>query len=367
MNQAPFISVIVPVYNGAHFLDRCLSGLRTSSYTDYELIVMDDASTDSSGDVARSYGAQVLKMPRQSGPGAARNMAAREARGEIVFFVDADVVVAPDAIQRVADNFTDYPEIAAVFGSYDDNPAEQNFLSQYKNLCHHFVHQQGHVEAITFWGGCGAVRRDVFLAVGGFDSMRFPRPSIEDIELGYRLHAQGHRIRLDKKLQGKHLKCWKLVSWLRADIRDRAVPWSLLIFESGTLVNDLNLKISDRVSAVCALLSITLLPASLIYQPLILAALLSLYVMARLNRPLFRFFAARRGWLFALATLPPQVLYYCYSSITFALCWSWYVTFGKSHVMSATPTTKLKESDLKAVASRLPESGVKSSAVEPMA
>jgi glycosyltransferase involved in cell wall biosynthesis len=157
MHPAPSLTVIVPVYNGSHFLDRCLSGLRASDYPNFELIVADDASTDNSGEVARRHGARVLRMPRQSGPGAARNAAAREASGEVVFFVDADVVVAPDAVRRVAENFRAHPNVAAVFGSYDDSPAENNFLSQYKNLCHHFVHQQGNTEASTFWGGCGAV------------------------------------------------------------------------------------------------------------------------------------------------------------------------------------------------------------------
>jgi glycosyltransferase involved in cell wall biosynthesis len=337
MHPAPSLTVIVPVYNGSHFLDRCLSGLRASDYPNFELIVADDASTDNSGEVARRHGARVLRMPRQSGPGAARNAAAREASGEVVFFVDADVVVAPDAVRRVAENFRAHPNVAAVFGSYDDSPAENNFLSQYKNLCHHFVHQQGNTEASTFWGGCGAVRRDVFLAVGGFDPERFPRPSIEDIELGYRLRAAGHRIRLDKQLQGKHLKCWKLVSWLRADIRDRAVPWSLLIFRSGHLINDLNLKTSDRVSAVCALSSVALTLGALAYPPLLVGALLALLGLVLLNLPLFRFFGQRRGWLFAARALPPQVFYYCYSSATFALCWVWYVSVGKRKLGAGAP------------------------------
>jgi glycosyltransferase involved in cell wall biosynthesis len=336
MQQPPFITVIVPVYNGARFLERCLAGLRASTYTDFEVIVADDASTDDSGGIARRYGARVIRLPRQSGPAAARNAAVKEACGEIVFFVDADVVVAPAAVERVAEHFRVYPEVAAVFGSYDAFPAEKNFLSQYKNLCHHFVHQQGHAEASTFWGGCGAIRRAGFLAIGGFDAARFSRPSIEDIELGYRLRAAGERIRLDKGLQGQHLKRWTLVSWLRADIRDRAVPWSLLIFESGQLVNDLNLKTTERVSAVCALLAVACLVGSFVYAPLLVGMPLALTGLVSLNLPLFRFFAARRGWLFALAALPAQVLYYCYSSVTFALCWVWQLARRQTRPVGAS-------------------------------
>jgi cellulose synthase/poly-beta-1,6-N-acetylglucosamine synthase-like glycosyltransferase len=82
----------------------------------------------------------------------------------VLFFVDADVMVSPDAIERVLGYFHREPEIDALFGSYDDQPAEPNFLSQYRNLLHHYVHQCGREEASTFWGACGAIRRDVFLA-----------------------------------------------------------------------------------------------------------------------------------------------------------------------------------------------------------
>ena len=83
-------------------------------------------------------------------------------------------------------------------------------VSQYRNLLHHFVHQEGNPEASTFWAGCGAVRRAAFDAVAGYDEARFRRPSIEDIELGYRLRRAGYRIRLDRDLQCTHLKRWRL-------------------------------------------------------------------------------------------------------------------------------------------------------------
>lgn len=337
MKPAPYLSVVVPVHNGSHFLERSLAALRAAPFTDFELLVADDASTDGSAAVARRYGARVLPMPRQAGPAAARNAAVCQARGEIVFFVDADVVVAPAALGRVAECFRTQPEVAAVFGSYDDQPAEPNFLSQYRNLLHHFVHQRGQTEASTFWGGCGAVRRAAFLALGGFAAHRFPRPSIEDIELGYRLRAAGYRIRLDKQLQGKHLKRWTLVSWLRADIRDRAIPWSLLIFESGKLVNDLNLRTSERLSAICALLAVGSACAAPWFAPLLWGVPLGLTGLVLLNGAFFQFLRVRRGWRFALAALPAQVLYYCYSSLTFALCWLWYHAAGKPALGGSTP------------------------------
>src|SRR5690606_2357585 len=98
-------------------------------------------------------------------------------------------------------------------------PAASNILSQYKNLFHHFVHQQGRREAKTFWAGCGAIRRSVFEEVGGF-STAYGRPCIEDIELGSRLVRAGRRIVLDKSIQARHLKRWSLWSVIKSDVLD---------------------------------------------------------------------------------------------------------------------------------------------------
>src|SRR5687767_9347944 len=134
-----FVSVIVPVYNGGKFLPSCLDALFASDYSQFEVIVVDDGSTDESAEISRTKGAQVLSTPRrQSGPAAARNIAAEKARGDILLFIDADVVVKGDTIAKVAASFERDPEISALFGSYDDAPGEKNFLSQYKNLQHHF-------------------------------------------------------------------------------------------------------------------------------------------------------------------------------------------------------------------------------------
>ena len=320
MNK-PYISVIIPVYNGEKFLPGCLDALVSGSYRDYELIVVDDCSTDRSVEISRAKGARVLKTSRQSGPGGARNLGAQEARGEVLFFVDADVVVKPDTLERVAANFMDHPEVASVFGSYDDEPAEKNFISQYKNLFHRFVHQQARSEAETFWAGCGAIRRDVFLAVDGFDAERYPRPAIEDIELGYRMRSRGHRILLDKQLQAKHLKRWTLKSMLHADIFCRAVPWSMLIFESKGMVNDLNLQTTDRISAGLLGLSLLLLPFTVLMPQLLLLIVVMLAAIPILNHKLYRFFYHRKGLAFAILAFPLHLLYYLYSATTFVLCW----------------------------------------------
>jgi hypothetical protein len=122
-------------------------------------------------------------------------------------------------------------------------------LSQYKNLFHHFVHQQAKEDGGSFWRCCGAIAGE-FLEVGGFDTQRFPRPSIEEIELGRRLKAAGHTILVNKTLQVKHLKRWTLTSIIKTDVFDRAIPWTQLIIAERNIPNDLNLEASQRWSAL---------------------------------------------------------------------------------------------------------------------
>ena len=363
------ISVVVPVRNDPAHLRACLRSLQASTFRDYEVVVMDDASSDESGALAREMGARVLRLERQSGPAAARNLGAEAAGGEVVLFVDADVCVHPETVAGVAAAFEQDPGIAALFGSYDREPGEKNLLSQYKNLFHHFVHQQAAPEAATFWAGCGAIRRAIFLEMGGFDT-GYGRPCIEDIELGARLRRAGHRIVLRHEIQVTHLKRWTLWGMIRSDVWDRGVPWTELILRERNLPDDLNLKTGQRLSALLAggLLALLLLaawdrPGLLLVPPLIVAGILWLdarpaptgrvalpkvavvvgalaaaaallgpgqgvwalvglglmLAIVAINRPLYAFFLRERGLAFAFVVAPLHVLYYLYSGVAFVL------------------------------------------------
>jgi glycosyltransferase involved in cell wall biosynthesis len=249
--ESPVISVIVPVRNSPRELRQCLERLLASNYSDFEVIVVDDGSTDDTAQVPVELGALVLQLGHRRGPAAARNRGAGLARGEYLFFLDADVCVYPETLQEVHNSFAMNPDLDAVFGSYDTRPLGMNVLSEYKNLFHHFVHQHGREEATTFWTGCGAIRRSAFREIGGF-SAHYSRPSIEDIELGRRLHAAGRRIMLNKRIQVTHLKYWSLWSIVKTDVLDRGIPWTQLILREGRMPNDLNLKVSQRISVVLA-------------------------------------------------------------------------------------------------------------------
>lgn len=319
----PTISVIIPVHNGAAYLNSCLEAVAASDYRFSECIVVNDGSTDDSQGVAEGFATRIVDLPEgPRGPAYARNRGAEVARGSILLFVDADVVLDPGALQLVAKVFQEQPKLAAVFGSYDARPKARGVISQYRNLLHHFVHQNGNPKASTFWAGCGAIRRSVFEEIGGFDEKQFPRPSIEDIELGYRLRGAGYQILLDKRLQGTHLKRWNLYALIRTDITCRAIPWSRLILETKKFPDDLNLKWGQRVSFGLVVLACVFLVLAVVQPEFLVGSAAALVGVSFLNRKLYAFFFRQRGLVFTAACIPLHLLYYLYSGLSYVYVWT---------------------------------------------
>ena len=286
---------------------------------DAEIVVAADGATEDIGALAADARARTVPVAGPSGPAVARNRAAAVATGDVLAFVDADVVADPDSIRGMCRLLESNPEVAAVFGAYDLSPAEPNFWSQYKNLSHACVHESGNRDAVTFWAGLGAMRRAVFVDVGGFDE-RFARPSIEDIDLGYRVHRAGHQLRLDPAFRGKHLKHWSLRSAVLTDIQARGIPWTQLIHRYGALSNDLNTSWGLRLSVPLSyllVLGLLILPFSPRWGAVVAAVALGL--LCWLNRKYYAWFKRQRGWWFAIRVVPAHVLHHLCNGVSFVM------------------------------------------------
>jgi len=191
---------------------------------------------------------------------------------------------------------------------YDATPEARSWISLYKNLAHHFVHQRSSGDASSFWAGCGAIRTQCFRDLGGFDES-YRRPSIEDVELGYRLRERGHRIRLLPDAQVTHLKEWSLTSWLRADLADRAVPWARLLRQGRSLPRDLNFTTANRAASLLVALGCASLTTAL-WRPIALVPSAGVLALAlALDADLLLLCARRGGILFAFAAAGFQLLH----------------------------------------------------------
>ena len=315
------VSVVVPAGGADPELGRCLASLARLQPPPREVLVVSDGPSEAVLRAAASHGFRAMELPVRRGPAAARNAGAAAARGSILLFLDADVEAPADLVARVAGRFRRRPEVAALFGSYDAEPRAPGVVSRFRNLLHHWVHQQGRCEATTFWAGCGAIRREAFEAAGGFGE-RFTVPSVEDIDLGHRLVEGGHRVELAKDIQVTHLKRWTLASMVRTDVLGRAAPWTRLMLARRRLDGDLNLRPAQRLSgAVSGALAAGLAAAAVSpgLWPWPAACTLGL---AALNRGFYGFLARRGGIRLLAAGVPLHWLHFlcCLAGLAVGTC-----------------------------------------------
>jgi glycosyltransferase involved in cell wall biosynthesis len=333
--EHPYLSVVVPAHNGGTVLRRSLAALAASDLPRecWELIVVDDASNDETAIVAARYADTVVRLPgRPHGPAYARNRGFEVCRGENVVFVDADVLVHTDTLRLFAQVFATEPDVSAVFGSYDACPPEKGLVSEYRNLLHHYVHHQNAGEAETFWAGCGAIRSSVFQQAGMYDEWHYSRPQIEDIELGHRIRALGHRITIRPEIQGSHLKRWSLWQVIKTDLNDRGVPWTRLLMTKSEAMRTatLNLRVVEKVNTAFVALAWLCISLALLsgYAAWLLPAGLWLLPVLVTNARLYAFFARIRGIRFALAVVPLNLLYYSLNIVSFTFGWLLHETVG---------------------------------------
>ena len=307
------VSVIIPAWVdsafGVEVLARSLESIVTSStFRDFELLVVDDCSPTGPEilRIASQVGARLIRLEKRSGPAAARNAAARIARGRILVFMDADTSPHPDTIERLVDRLAADAHIDAIVGSYDRYPTAEGLVSRFRNLHHSFVHHRSKSTASTFWTACGAVRKHVFDRLGGFDES-ITRPALEDVEFGLRLSASGGVIELDRNIQVTHHKRWTTVSMFQTDLFSRAIPWTLLL-RRYPLPHDLNFRLEDRASCFLA----ALIPAAVCCTVLLHAywtVPAILILIATLNVQLLAYIAGVIGWPRAILCFPLLLLY----------------------------------------------------------
>lgn len=308
------VSVIIPFHRRLPQLARSLAAVRASMPA-AEVVVAADGAVEDCRELAATHRATVVVIDGPLGPAVARNRAAAAATGDILVFVDTDVVVAPDAIPRLCAYLARRPDVAGVFGAYDEHPAEGNFMSRYKNLSHSYIHQQARGDALTFWAGLGAVRASAFRSVAGFNE-GIRRPSVEDIELGYRLVKAGHRLGVEPAARGCHLKRWTLWGSIVSDVRDRGIPWTQLILRHRALPDDLNTKGALRWSVVLSYVALVSAAGAWLAPFLGVVAALALAGVVALNLPYYQWFWRREGRWFAVRVIAAHVLHHLCNGVS---------------------------------------------------
>jgi GT2 family glycosyltransferase len=302
------------MHNCADVIGPCLSALEHSDHDCFEVIAVDDASTDRTVEEASRHRCRVVRMEQNRGSSGARNRGVCEARGDTFVFVDSDVVVGSDTLRRlewaIERNASD-----AVVGIYTPQHVHPERASRYKNLWIRWSYLQCAHERINwFFTACAAISRTAFLAVGGFDERLRSEGALDDIEFGHRLAAQGGEIFLDKNLQVSHLKRFRIRSLLRNDFR-RASSWAGYavrhrglgrVLREGHFANVDWSEIGGIAIVFKTLAATALIP--LLGSWAAGAALFGVLAYGWITLPMLVYFGAHHGLGFALASLPISLL-----------------------------------------------------------
>lgn len=192
MRDKPFLSVIIPAYNASHSLARLVLSLRKSRFTQFEIIIGDDASHDqvTTAVLHKSFPSarlSVVRLTHNRGPAAARNAAVKHARGQVLVFLDADVTVYSDTLAKIAKKFREDSDLIALTGVWDKHQNTSDFFPQFKALrdWSYWTNERDRDGYYyLFSTRNAAIRRDVFTRLGGFnEAFR----QMEDVELTYRI------------------------------------------------------------------------------------------------------------------------------------------------------------------------------------
>ncbi|HEX9606654.1 MAG TPA: glycosyltransferase family 2 protein [Gemmatimonadaceae bacterium] len=327
MSPPRSLSVIVPVRDDSATLARALTAILASELPrdDYELIVVDDASTNGSAELAARYADTVVRLTgRRSGPAYARNRGAELAQGEVLAFVDADAMVRPETLPRMLRMLSDHPEFDAVSASHDQAAAARNLASQYWSLVLHFGEQRQPGTSGDVASPCAAIRRNAFLSAGMYDEWRFETAPLEGIELGKRLEDAGRYVLSSRDLEIVGLRKWNLRSlcrevWDRSALVTRSLGYQRT--QAG-VPTEVVFTLSRTLAPAFALLCVVALSAAFLPRPNVpvKTAIVLLGVIA-LNLPVHLFFAKARGIPFAIAVAPLHLLMQAITGL--GLCAGW--------------------------------------------
>ncbi len=311
LDQSPplLVSVVVPAWNAANRLPRCLRGLAGQQDLPgrLEILVVDDGSTDGTAAAAREAGGEALRVivrEERGGPAAARNQGIVEANGSIVLFTDADCIPDPRFVSEICRPLLDDPAVAGVKGAYRTTQrslaarfAQAEFEERYR-----LMSRQESIDFVDTYAA--AFRRRVLDEVGHFDTS-FPVPNNEDVDLSYRIAAAGHRMAFAPAAVVVHRHRPTLASYLRLKV-SRGF-WRMKVYRRypGKAAGDSYTPRSMKVQLAALAGALAAAAAGLVVPPAVWLSLLLLLVFAASTVP-FAFDLLRRDPVLAL--LSPLLL-----------------------------------------------------------
>ncbi|MDX3524579.1 glycosyltransferase family 2 protein [Streptomyces scabiei] len=305
-SERALVSVIVPCYNSTKTLALCLESVLSQTYSPIELIVVDDSSTDETALLADAYTCTVVRLAENSGAGIARNRGIAASHGDILFFLDSDVALAPDAVANAVRAFEEGPDYGAVWGVYGDRPLVNDGIVEQVQVLHGHFRQIQPRPVLTGHFAVGAIRRRVVDELGGFDERLTGQWANEDHEYGLRI-AEHFPVARALDVVGYHDDDDRMFSVLRKRF-GRAVSLVPLIFLQRDLKPEREaLHRPPEIFAITLTTATVLLPFFTPALAVLPAAGLVWFLWT--NFPLLSYVRRTAGWRVALVTTALNYLY----------------------------------------------------------
>ncbi len=299
--------MIVVARNQRETIAACLESVLKFDYSNYEVVVVDDCSTDGTAGIIGEFPVRLHTLDRQAGPALGRNRGAEVSSGEVLLFLDSDVIAAPHALSEIVSALKNNPSAQAVQGVYSTEGVSGNTFTLYKEYFEKYKTQgitSDLVKVVATY--CFAIKRKAFLEVGGFDA-RITGATVEDNDLGYRLCAAGHRVILDRNLKVTHLKKYSLSTLLK---RDYGVSFHMLKFFLRSKIAGIPLasgEKTNRTLVISVLLAFTIFVLGIlwacagfaVYYLVPPLSLLCIFVLVHSKYLLS--LSKAKGWRFCLA------------------------------------------------------------------
>lgn len=310
--MSPFISVIIPNYNGAATIAQCLEAVYASKYDHFEVLVVDDCSEDSSLAVIKKFPCRLVQLDKRCGAAAARNAGAAHSRGEILFFTDADCVLTRDAMATAALAMATHGPETIIGGTYTMKPYDQGFFNSFQTI---FIHhaETKHADNPDYIATHALViTRSLFAQSGGFpeDFM----PILEDVEFSHRMKKEGFKLYMHPHILVRHIFNYSFGKSMRNAVK-KSKYWTLYSIRNHDLTTDSGTASVELKTCVLSLVVILgLLTISAITRSIIpLFPALGIFgVSVFVNRHLLQLFYKTEGIGFLVSA-------FCYSMFIYPL------------------------------------------------
>jgi len=326
LGMKPYLSIVIPAYNASATLEKLLESLSKSTFKNFEVIVGDDASNEqltvhslqlTGKKQKKLQGLKIVRLTRNRGPAAARNTAAKRAKGEVLVFLDSDVTVYPDTLAKIAAKFKEDHDLTAVTGVWDKHQKTKAFFPQFKAIrdWSYWTNERDRDGYYyLFSTRIAAIRREVFLRLGGFnEAFR----QMEDVEFTYRIAKRyaiifAPDVRVHHEFEGfsriAQKYFWRSYYWTKLyRERKKFDPVATTVWESMAGVSG--------VGAVSMLLLgfvvFFFIPSGLVKLVSLGAFSFLLLIHIFLLRKFLRFVLTERGFGFMIKSLGVGLILYC--------------------------------------------------------